>query len=59
MATQSKVVPITNMKDFLLDMLIGTKKKKFITAAILLIIGFLIHIKNMKSGTDQLKIKLR
>lgn len=29
------------------------------SASILLIIGFLIHVKNIKSGTDQLKIKIR
>lgn len=58
MTTQSKIVA-QNIKDLLLDMLIGTRKKKFITAAILLIIGFLIHVKNMKSGTDQIKVKLR
>lgn len=40
-------------------MLIGTKKKKFISAAILLIIGFLIHVKNIKSGTDQIKLKIK
>lgn len=40
-------------------MFIGTRKRKFMSAAILLIIGFLIHIKNMKTGADSLKIKLR
>lgn len=40
-------------------MFIGTKKRKLVSAAILLIIGFLIHIKNMKTGADQLKVKLR
>lgn len=48
-----------NLKELILDMLIGTKKKKLITAAIFLIIGFLIHVKNMKSGADQIKVKLR
>lgn len=48
-----------DLKEFLLDMFIGTKKRKLVSAAILLIIGFLIHIKNMKTGADQLKIKLR
>ena len=40
-------------------MFIGTRKRKFVSAAILLIIGFLIHIKNMKTGADSLKIKIR
>lgn len=42
-----------------MDMFIGTKKRKFMSASILLIIGFLIHVKNIKSGTDTLKIKIR
>ncbi len=58
MTTQSKIAT-TELKDLIIDMLVGTKKKKFITAAILLIIGFLIHIKSMKSGADQIKVKLR
>jgi hypothetical protein len=58
MTTQSKVASM-NLKELILDMLIGTKKKKLITAAIFLIIGFLIHVKNMKSGADQIKVKLR
>lgn len=59
MTTQSKVASSINLKEFLKDMFIGTRKRKFVSAAILLIIGFLIHIKNMKTGADQLKIKLR
>lgn len=55
MATQSKVAP-ADMKNFLIDMLVGTRKKKFITAAILLIIGFLIHVRNIKSSTEQMKV---
>ena len=59
MTTQSKVASSINLKEFLKDMFIGTRKRKFVSAAILLIIGFLIHIKNMKTGADQLKIKLK
>lgn len=59
MTTQSKVASSINLKEFLKDMFIGTRKRKFVSAAILLIIGFLIHIKNMKTGADQIKLKLR
>jgi hypothetical protein len=40
-------------------MFIGTTKRKVVSSTILLIIAFLIYVKNMKSGTDQLKIKLK
>jgi hypothetical protein len=40
-------------------MLIGSKRRKFISGAILLIIAFLIHVQSIKSNTDQLKLKPR
>jgi hypothetical protein len=40
-------------------MFIGTTKRKVVSSTILLIIAFLIYVKNIKSGTDQLKIKLK
>lgn len=58
MATQSKVAA-ASFKELLIDMLVGTKKKKLVSAVILLIIGFLIHVQSIKTGADQLKIKPR
>ena len=42
-----------------MDMLFGTRNKKFVTGAILIIIAFLIHVRNLKSSTDSLKLKPR
>lgn len=58
MASQSKITAVT-IKEFLVDMLIGTKRRKFVSGAILLIIAFLIHVQNIKSNTEQLKLKPR
>lgn len=58
MANQSKV-EATSIKGFLQDMLIGSKNRKLISGAILLIIAFLIHVQNIKSNTDQIKLKPR
>ena len=58
MASQSKPMAAT-VKDILIDMFIGSKKKKMVSGAILLIIAFLIHIQSMKSGADLLKLKPR
>lgn len=38
------------------DLLIGNNKRKLVSATILLIIGFLIHIKNKKPEVDSLKL---
>lgn len=40
-------------------MLLGSTRRKLISGAILLIIGFLIHVQNIKSNTDSLKLKPR
>lgn len=58
MASQSKPIGAA-VKDILIDMLIGSKKKKMMSGAILLIIAFLIHVQSMKSGTDTLRLKPR
>lgn len=46
-----------SFKAFLVDILMGTRNRKLVSAAILLIIGFLLHIKNKKSYTENLKFK--
>lgn len=58
MASQSKPIGAT-LKDILIDMLIGSKKKKMMSGAILLIIAFLIHVQSMKNGADTLRLKPR
>jgi hypothetical protein len=58
MVSPSKTAAL-NIKEFMLDILVGSRKKKIVSAAILVIIAFLIHVQNMKSGTAQLKLKPR
>jgi hypothetical protein len=58
MSSQSKIAAV-DLRKVLEDILIGTTKRKFVSSTILLIIAFLIYVKNIKSGTDQLKIKLK
>lgn len=55
MAEQSKVV--RNAAETLMELLIGSKKKKFISATVLLIIAFLLQIRGKKSETEGIKIK--
>lgn len=58
MAVQSKEASL-NMKNMLIDMLIGTSKKKLISSTILLIIVFLIHVRNKQSTKKEIKLNLK
>lgn len=55
MAEQSKVAKTA--AETLIELLIGSKKKKFISATILLIIAFLLQIRGKKSETEAIKLK--
>ena len=57
MAEQSKIAA-SSFKNFLQEFILGSRKKQLISATILLIIGFLLHIRNKKSYTETLKLKL-
>ena len=46
------------MKTMLIDLLMGSRKKQLISSTIILIIFFLIHVRNKKDSTDDIKIKL-
>lgn len=56
MAAQSKIESV-DIKSILFDLLLGTRKKQLVSGAILVIIAFLIHIRNLKSSTDNIKLK--
>jgi hypothetical protein len=58
MAVLSKEASL-NMKNMLIDMLIGTSKKKLISSTILLIIVFLIHVRNKQSTRKEIKLNLK
>lgn len=55
MAEHSKVAKTA--AETLMDLLVGSKKKKFISATVLLIIAFLLQIRGKKSETETIKIK--
>lgn len=59
MAGQSKVaIPQSaTFKDVLFDLLVGSNRKKVLSATVLVIIAFLIYMKNKKSATENIKIK--
>ena len=58
MASQSKVAQGVDIKAIILDVLFGTRNKKMITGAILIIIGFLLHVRNSNGNASNLKIKM-
>ena len=55
MPVQSKMAD-PSAQQIIQDLLIGNNKRKLVSATILLIIGFLIHIKNKKPEVDSLKL---
>lgn len=55
MATQSKMI-FDSFSALLMKALFGSKRKKIVTASILFIIGFLVHIKNKKTNIDSLRL---
>lgn len=46
-----------NAAETLIDLLIGSKKKKMISATVLLIIAFLLQVRGKKSETETIKLK--
>lgn len=58
MPAHSKIASNANLKTILLDVLVGTTKKKIASGVLLAIIFYLIHVKNKKSATDNLKFNL-
>jgi hypothetical protein len=58
MAIQSKEASL-NMKNMLIDMLVGSTKKKMISSTILLIIVFLIHVRMKQSSRKEIKLNLK
>ena len=58
MAIQSKV-EATNWQEFIINLFVGTRKKQFISGAVLVIIAFLIHIRNLQGSTDNIKLRPR
>lgn len=50
---------MANIRSVFMDLLLGTRKKKLISGAILLIIAFLLHVRNMNANAETMKLKLR
>jgi len=55
MAEHSKILPSTFYQE-LIHLIAGSRKKQFISATILLIIGFLIQVTKRKSDTESIKV---
>ena len=55
MPVHSKVADPTAAQ-IIQDLLVGNNKRKMVSATILLIIGFLIHIRNKKPEVDTLRL---
>ena len=55
MPVHSKVADPT-VTQIIQDLLVGNNKRKMVSATILLIIGFLIHIRNKKPEVDTLRL---
>lgn len=55
MPVQSKVANKTSIET-MTELLVGNNRRKVVSATILLIIAFLIHIRNKKSDVDSLRL---
>jgi hypothetical protein len=55
MAIQSKITQQANLTELLKDLLMGNNNRKIVSITVLLIIGFLIHLRNKKPETDTLR----
>jgi len=52
MADQSKIRNGTNVLELLRDLLMANNSRKMLSITVLLIIGFLLHIRNKKTDID-------
>ncbi len=59
MAEHSKVASSTSqiVMDILIAALIGSPQRKAFSGAVLVIIGYLIYMKNKKSSTENIRLK--
>ena len=55
MVVHSKVAENTPVAELLRDLLMGTNKRKLASVTVLLIIGFLLHVRNKKPEVDTLR----
>jgi hypothetical protein len=55
MVVHSKVAENTPVTELLRDLLMGTNKRKLASVTVLLIIGFLLHVRNKKPEVDTLR----
>jgi hypothetical protein len=59
MPEQSKVAQEIAALPMIKDLLVGNNKRKMLSATVLLIIGFLVHVKNRKSELEPVREKPR
>ena len=59
MAEQSKMASGVDIKAILIDILVGSTNKKLVTGSILLIIAFLLHVRNMNGNGSNVKVRIK
>lgn len=55
MVVHSKVAESASVTQLLRDLLMGTNKRKLASVTVLLIIGFLLHVRNKRPEVDTLR----
>lgn len=55
MVVHSKVAENASVTQLLRDLLMGTNKRKLASVTVLLIIGFLLHVRNKRPEVDSLR----
>lgn len=55
MASQSKII-FDSITSLLTEALLGSRKKKIMSFSILIIMGFLIHMRNQRSNYENLRL---
>jgi hypothetical protein len=55
MGVQSKVATQASVTNLLRDLVMGNKNRKLVSVTVLLIIGFLLHVRSKKPEVDSLR----
>jgi hypothetical protein len=56
MANQSKAVLSDHLKAIFMNVMLGSRRNKAVTGSIIVIIGFLLYMRNSRSSSENLKI---
>ncbi len=59
MPEHSKIAEEIHLAPMLKDLLVGNNKRRLVSATVLLIIAFLIHVKNKRADYEPMKVERR